>query len=223
MVGLNLEKDIAMTKELIVPFHDENIQIIISDDGNEYVPLKPLCVRIGLDWNRQRRRLKAASKRWGTVYLDTPSAGGEQESTCIPRVRVGGWLYSITPNLVKEEVRDTLIRYQQELDLVIDAYLTGSHTKETALLRRQNQSLKAYCLAFNPLWGKIAALQKAGVWCQFMRHHVKKSALEVGEIIRAMELAGVIDEEDWVDAEFITRSSEQAELFSAEPAAEVQA
>jgi P22_AR N-terminal domain len=220
MVGLNLEKDIAMTKELTVPFHDDTIQIIIGGDGGEYVPIKPISDRLELRWEQQRSRLKLSAKRWGTLLMGGTSAGGEQQMTCIPRVRLGGWLYSINPQKVKPEVRDTLIRYQQELDLVIDAYLTGSHTKETALLRRQNQSLKAYCLAFNPLWGKIAALQKAGVWCQFMRHHVKKSQMETGEMIHAMEVAGVIKVDDWTDAEFITpRAPAQANLFTAEDAA----
>jgi P22_AR N-terminal domain len=210
-------------KSLIeVPFNGETV-LLFDADGEPFVPIKPLSERFGIDWKSQHRKLATAKTRYGMVILMIPSAGGDQETTCIPLRKLPSWIYSIHPNKVAEALRPTLIRYQEECDDVLWQHWSGTHTKEAALLRRQNQSLKAYCLAFNPLWGKIAALQKAGVWCQFMRHHVKKSALEVGEIIRAMELAGVIDEEDWVDAEFITRSSEQAELFSAEPAAEVQA
>lgn len=203
-----------MTKELIVPFHEEHIQIIVADDGHEFMPLKPLCEHLGLPWEKQRLRLKLSAKRWGTTLMGGTSAGGEQEMTCIPRVRVGGWLHSINPNKVKPEAREALIRYQQELDLVIDAYLTGSHSTELARLSRQNDALKAYCLAFNPLWGKIAALQRAGVWCEQMRHHIRKSAGETGEIIHAMEVAGVISFDGWTDAEFLPeRKTVQGELF----------
>ncbi len=199
-----------MTRELIVPFHDETIQIIIGDDGGEYVPLKPLCVRIGIDWNRQRRRLKAASKRWGTAYLDTPSAGGDQEMTCIPRVRVGGWLYSITPNLVKEEVRDTLIRYQQELDLVIDAYLSGSHTQETATLRRQNRALKALALSSSPILNRIRTLAEGGWTKRTVRILIGKSFNDAYSLFDEMHESGLLLQSEWDEG--LDKSAETTSL-----------
>lgn len=188
-----------MTKELTVPFHEDSIRIVIADDGAEFVPMKALCATIGLDWERQRRGLKASSKRWGTVYLDTPSASGEQVTTCIPRFRVGGWLYSIPLNLVNEATRDRLIRYQQELDVVIDRYLSGQHAAETAELRQQVAKLRAFCLAFNPLWAKVKALQEAGVWSNMVRHHVRKPIMDVQSAITQMEQTGIISEARWAD------------------------
>lgn len=119
--------------------------------------------------------------------------------TCIPRVRLGGWLYSINPAKVKEEAREALIRYQQELDLVIDSFLTGSHTAETETLRRQNKALRALCLAFNPVWGKIAALQQAGLASWTIRFHLKRSRDDVRAAIAQMEEVGIIAHNEWDD------------------------
>ncbi len=203
-------------KNLIeVPFNGETV-LLYDADGEPYVPVKPLSERFGIAWQVQHRKLQSMKTRLGVTILMIPSTGGDQETTCIPLRKLPAWIYSIHPNKVAEALRPTLIRYQEECDDVLWQHWNGSHTQETATLRRQNQSLKAYCLAFNPLWGKVAALQKAGVWSNAMRHHVKKSALEVGEIITAMERAGVINEDDWVDAEFISRSPEQVDLFQAE-------
>lgn len=195
-----------MTQDLIVPFHEEQIRIIVADDGTEYVPLKPLVDALGLSWEASRRRLLTQKTRWGTVILDAPtyrtvggSAGPEREMTCIPRVRVGGWLHSVDTNKVKPEARDRLIRYQQELDVVIDRYLTGQHSAELAELRGQVGKLRAYALAFNPFWAKIFNLQQAGVWENMVRHHVKKPMMEVADAINQMRLTGIIDPAEWAD------------------------
>lgn len=211
-----------MTKELIVPFHEEGIRLIIADDGTEYVPLKPICERLGLDWARQRRNLTTGIGkggvstgtpfgRWGVYFMVGTSAGGEQEMTCIPRVRLGGWLYSINPAKVKPEAKEALIRYQHELDLVIDAYLTGNHSAEVKTLRRQVKALKAFCLAFNPLWAKIAALQEAGTASWACRFYVKRSRDETRDAIAAMEDMGVIAAEGWSEKQ---PDDEQGDLLA---------
>ena len=90
-------------------------------------------------------------------------------------------------------------RYQQELDLVIDGFLTGSHTRETETLRRQNKALRALCLAFNPVWGKIAALQQAGLASWTIRFHLKRSRDDVRAAIAQMEEVGIIAHSAWDD------------------------
>lgn len=215
-----------MTRELTVPFHAEGIRLIIADDGAEYVPLKPICERLELNWEATRRRLSQQDARWHTRTIDAPTyrtvggnIGPEREMTCIPRVRLGGWLYSINPAKVKPESREALIRYQQELDLVIDAFLTGNHTQETETLRRQNKALRALCLAFNPVWGKIAALQQAGLASWAIRYHLKRSREDTRAAIAQMQDVGIIALADWDDE----KPEEDAPLQQGElPLEEVQ-
>ncbi len=200
-----------MTKELTVPFHEEGIRLIISDDGSEYVPLKPLCERFGMVWKAVHSRLQAQKERWGIHLMVGTSAGGMQEMTCIPRVRLGGWLYSINPNRVKPEARDCLIRYQQELDLVIDAYLTGSHTEEVATLRRHNAALKAMALASNPLLNRIRTLAEGGYRRATVKIMIGKSWDEAFNLFDAMHQSGLLLRNQWTEA--LDRSLEDASLM----------
>ena len=69
--------------------------------------------------------------------MATPSAGGIQNTLCIPIKKVAAWLFTINPNKVKEAYKAAVIAFQDELQHVLYSYVKGDLTPENfnALLR----------------------------------------------------------------------------------------
>lgn len=103
-----------------VPFHGATLYLIPHND-EPYTPMRPIVEGMGLDWSRQYRKL-ATSERWGVAQMTTPSAGGPQESLCLPVRKLPGWLMTIHPNKVRASMRETIIAYQNECDDVLWRY-----------------------------------------------------------------------------------------------------
>lgn len=102
------------TQLVSVPFNSE-IVIAALVDGKPYVPMKPICNNLGLDWDGQRQRIKRQpTLEKGAVVITVPSNGGEQEMLCLPLSMLNGWLFGVDVNRVKEGLRDKLIKYQTE-------------------------------------------------------------------------------------------------------------
>lgn len=111
-----------------VPFHGANL-CIVNRDGNPYVPMKPIIEDMGLDWASQFTKLKKRFSK-GIVEIAIPSKGGEQSMICLAMHKLTGWLYSIMPNKVKPEIRDKVIKYQEECDDVLYEYWTTGEVKK---------------------------------------------------------------------------------------------
>ncbi|HBN5548779.1 TPA: phage antirepressor N-terminal domain-containing protein [Proteus mirabilis] len=110
-----------------VPFHGANL-CIVNRNGNPYVPMKPIIEDMGLDWASQFTKLKKRFSK-GIVEITIPSKGGEQSMICLAMHKLTGWLYSIMPNKVKPEIRDKVIKYQEECDDVLYEYWTTGEVK----------------------------------------------------------------------------------------------
>uniref|UniRef100_UPI0006918DE4 phage antirepressor N-terminal domain-containing protein n=1 Tax=Proteus mirabilis TaxID=584 RepID=UPI0006918DE4 len=117
-----------------VPFHGANL-CIVNRDGNPYVPMKPIIEDMGLDWASQFTKLKKRFSK-GIVEIAIPSKGGEQSMICLAMHKLTGWLYSIMPNKVKPEIRDKVIKYQEECDDVLYEYWTTGEVKKKTNFRQ---------------------------------------------------------------------------------------
>lgn len=56
------------------------------------------------------------------MYLTLQTPGRPQEMVCIPLTNLNGWLFSINPDKVREEIREAVIRYQDECFVVLHNY-----------------------------------------------------------------------------------------------------
>ena len=136
-------KALTPIEQRTVIFYDDEITaVVVNVDGREviYVPLRPVCNFLGVDWRSQRRRIQrdpVLSKYFTGVVVMTPpdpvtGGGGPQTTNCLPLDYLTGFLFGINAARVKEEIRDRLIRYQEECYRVLaDAFLTRS--PETAV------------------------------------------------------------------------------------------
>lgn len=110
-----------------VPFHGNNL-CVVNYNGEPYVPMKPIVEGMGLTWQSQFEKLKQRFSK-GITEIVIPSKGGEQSMLCLALRKLAGWLHTISPNKVKPEIRDKVIKYQEECDDVLYEYWTTGEVK----------------------------------------------------------------------------------------------
>ncbi len=89
-------------------------EIVVVDNGDKKVPVKPICDALGVDYPTQFTRLKSDPILGSVIGLNpTTGADGKQyEMVTIPFRYVFGWLFRIDSRNVKEEARETVLKYQ---------------------------------------------------------------------------------------------------------------
>jgi hypothetical protein len=118
-------------------YEDQILAVIVEVEGERriYVPMRPIAQYLGLSWPAQTRRIQrdpvlaaaaqgvavtatpSQDKEGMTVTVTPPSSGrggGPQEMLCLPAEMLHGWLFGVSVNRVKAELRDKVIRYQRE-------------------------------------------------------------------------------------------------------------
>lgn len=121
-----------------VPFHGNNL-CVVNYNGEPYVPMKPIVEGMGLTWQSQFEKLKQRFSK-GITEIVIPSKGGEQSMLCLALRKLAGWLHTISPNKVKPEIRDKVIKYQEECDDVLYEYWTTGEVKKkhTSTVQERN-------------------------------------------------------------------------------------
>lgn len=119
--------------------------------GVAYVAMRPVVENLGLDWATQLRKLRGVMgnsnrrgisivddergshmttpSKFGYCEISIPSKGGIQKMLCIPLKKLNGWLFSINPEKVRADIRDKLIKYQEECFTVLHDYWTKGEVK----------------------------------------------------------------------------------------------
>lgn len=114
-----------------IQFSEALLPVEMNDSGQPIVPLKPIVDSIGLEWERQRKKVSEQhlAKRLGTCTVQVRGADQLREMICIRLDRVASFLNSLNPENVRgqgnESAADFLERKQAEWDDLIDAYERG--------------------------------------------------------------------------------------------------
>jgi hypothetical protein len=134
-----------------VLFYDDEITAVVVKSGKQqtiYVPLRPLCDYLGLNWSGQQQRIDrdpVLSEVKGVCVIHTPSTssrgGGPQEMICLPLDYLNGWLFGINANRVKEDVREKLITYQRECYRVLADHFVDSTPATTSSTLAQVEAM----------------------------------------------------------------------------------
>lgn len=104
-----------------------NIGIVVIQNGEKRVAIKPICEILGVDYPTQFSKLKEDEILGSTVGL-RPMVGADnktREMQTIPFEFVFGWLFTINPKNVREEAREGVIRYKLECYRALYEHLTG--------------------------------------------------------------------------------------------------
>ncbi|WP_372241688.1 phage antirepressor N-terminal domain-containing protein [Pseudomonas sp. Q1] len=109
------------TQLMPVPFYEDTL-VIVRKDAEPFVAMKSVVEGMGLAWQVQHRKI--AEKFESTVSeIETVAEDGKLRGmTCLPLRKLPAWLYSISPNKVAPELRDKIVRYQEECDDVLWEY-----------------------------------------------------------------------------------------------------
>ncbi len=137
-----------------VEFYDDEITAVLAEDGTVYVPVRPICELIGVDWNGQRRRINRDPVLSAeTVSVDVTSTQGSappqrRKMLCLPLDYVSGFLFGLNADRVRKDLRDKVIRYQRDCYRVLaDAFLspvtavTPMDASDQVLLQLHNMAL----------------------------------------------------------------------------------
>lgn len=116
----------ALQQREIDFYGDQIVAALVPVEGQPhptiYVPVRPICEYLGLDWSSQRQRIDRdpvlSDIRQGVVVMTPPSTdgrgGGPQEMLCLPVQFLHGWLFGINASRIKPELQEKVIRYQRE-------------------------------------------------------------------------------------------------------------
>jgi len=101
------------TIKTIAKVNEQNVQII-EKNGNKYVPIKPICKALGIDFKSQYDKLKKDKILSSVMVLSTTTATDNKnyEMVSIPLKFIFGWLFRINPKNVKPEAEESIIKYQ---------------------------------------------------------------------------------------------------------------
>lgn len=98
----------------------------VDTEARIYVPLRPICHYLGLDWSAQYRRTRRdevltdelrfirIERSESVAIMATDSQRGDPTTICLPLDLLPGWLFGITTTKVKPEIRDKIILYRRE-------------------------------------------------------------------------------------------------------------
>lgn len=122
----NQQQALVPIEERQVDFYGDDITAALVEVGNQeqpqiYVPLRPLCDYLGLDWSSQLKRTRRdevlADALNSVVIMTTGEPGvgqGRRETLCIKLEQLPGWLFGIDSKRVRPELQEKIKRYRRD-------------------------------------------------------------------------------------------------------------
>lgn len=124
--------------------------LAVDREGEIFVPIKPICVALGIEAAPQRDKLQKDEffNSVGTIIVSTGADGTSYEMYALPLKFIYGWLATINPGKVSGEAREAVTRYRRECYEVLYEHFTASMARtietnnaEIALLNDLNHAI----------------------------------------------------------------------------------
>ncbi|MBE2220380.1 MAG: ORF6C domain-containing protein [Anaerolineae bacterium] len=151
------EKGLTIIEQKQVAFYGDEVLAVQTKDGSVFIPVRPICDLLGVDWSAQRRRINrdpVLSEEIKSVVIAVADSYRtiNREVLSLPLDYISGFLFGIDANRVKPELRERLIRYQRECYKVLaEAFQEGRLTTDPSfddLLKQANSDVvEAYQIA----------------------------------------------------------------------------
>lgn len=103
-----------------VDFYGDQILAVlvpVQDQHEIYVPLRPLCEYLGLNWSGQLQRLRrddVLGPALQTVCVTHTNSAGDPNMICLPLELLPGWLFGISTSRVRDELQPKITQYRRE-------------------------------------------------------------------------------------------------------------
>lgn len=153
-------KELRPVEQKQVWFYEDEITAVRMNDDRVFIPVRPLVERLGVAWASQLQRIRrdpVLNEELLSVFVtNTESQRGGRDVQCLPLDYISGFLFGISANRVRPDVRDDVIRYQKECYKVLaDAFRDGRLTTtsdgntdfETRLKTADPNAVEAYTTA----------------------------------------------------------------------------
>lgn len=103
-----------MNEKTIARIND--VAIVMIEDKEKLVPIKPICEALGIQYPTQYAKLKEDDFLNSVIALSATSGsdGKQYEMVCLPYEFIFGWLFTINPKNVKEEAKEAVAKYRIE-------------------------------------------------------------------------------------------------------------
>lgn len=115
----------AVCPAIVSEILGEGSPVVVREDEQDWVPLKPVCEGLGLNWAGERSRLKHDSKFTCRFMRLDGTDGRAREFLCLPACQLAGWLVSINADRVRDSVREMVTQFQQESLEALSGYWRG--------------------------------------------------------------------------------------------------
>lgn len=128
------EQALIPVEQRQVTFYDDEIIALRLQDGTIYVPIRPICTLLGLNWAGQQQRIQreaVLSEAVCSVFVThkEPNRTRQIGMLCLPLDYMHGWLFGLNANRVCSELRERVIRYQKDCYRVLaEAFQEGKVT-----------------------------------------------------------------------------------------------
>lgn len=110
---------------------------IVTDKNEKYVSIKSICKAIGVKYETQIEKINNDEilSQLTPLKGSTGADGKEYKMRVIPLRFVFGWLFSISANKVKPEIKESIIKYKMECyNALFDTF-----TKRTSILKEKTE------------------------------------------------------------------------------------
>ena len=134
-----------MKQQLISIINGVEISAVADENGNIFVPVKPICQAIGVDPEAQRQRILRHYILSSTAFTLKVVASDEKEREmlCLPLEFIYGWLFTIDANLIAEARREKVAAFQRECYDVLYRHFAGSLRRRVEENEAEIAALKA--------------------------------------------------------------------------------
>lgn len=134
-----------MSKQKITILNGVEIFAEITENGQVFIPVKPICDAIGVAFEPQFSKLKEHEILSSTITLRVMVAadGKQREMVCLPLEYVYGWIFTVNTKNVSEKSHDYVLQYQRECYDILYRHFAGSLRRRVEENEAEIAALKA--------------------------------------------------------------------------------
>lgn len=141
------------------------VDILLVENGEKLVPIRPICQVLGIDEDAQRRKINNDEILSSTATLSVAvgADGKDREMFCIPFKYVFGWLFSINPKNVAPEAREAVLNYKSQCYDVLYNHFTAHsqfYEEKQQVLRAKDMELERIRAEFNTAKDRLEQAKK---------------------------------------------------------------
>lgn len=137
--------------------------VTVNQDGETYVPIKPICQALGIDFSAQYNKLQSDETLSSTIAIIAMVGADnkEREMVCLAVKFIYGWLFTINPGKVAPEAREAVTRYRRECYDVLYDHFAGSMRRRVEENEAEIKALQAVNEAIKGVKAAKAAQKEA--------------------------------------------------------------